>query len=291
MAPAGYDPAGFIDMFNMLGKASRLSDNGNFPYLRTHPLTTERISDMRLRVGEFNRTTTGLAKDANALLLHRLMATRAAVMADVSVDALKTFIQQGDAAQAQDLNRLQTLYAAALASWLSKDAQRARAFYDKLRASTSIRTPVAALDVIRLLGAELQIPNIAPALDLGSNSRVEMLYAAQQILNKPAATAAELKQVASRLQDWTSLNNKDIDAWNFLAQTQLRQNLRVRSNMSTAEGLRAQLDDSAALAQYQVTQGLIRQGLPADSVDAAIVDSKVRELQQLVRETNRRPGR
>jgi hypothetical protein len=81
-----------------------------------------------------------------------------------------------------------------------------------------------------------------------------------------------------------------MDAWNFLAQSQQRQNLRVRSSMSTAEGLRAQLDDSAALAQYLVVQGLIRQAQikneEADSVDAAIVDSKVRELQQLVRDAN-----
>ena len=29
--------------------ASRLNDNGGFPYLRTHPLTTERIADMQSR--------------------------------------------------------------------------------------------------------------------------------------------------------------------------------------------------------------------------------------------------
>jgi predicted Zn-dependent protease len=291
MAPAGYNPEGFVDMFNMLGKASRLSDNGNFPYLRTHPLTTERVADMRARVGEFGRASqmaNPVAKDPNALLLHRLMAARAGVLGDLSVDALRVYVQQGDLVEAQNPNRIAVLYAAALASWQSKDALRARAFYERLKASTSIRTPAAALDVVRWLGIELQAASIAPPLDLTSSSRIEMLYAAQQILNAPSPAPAVLKALTSRLQDWTSSNPKDIDAWSFLAQSQLRQNQRIRSSIATAEGLRAQLDDSAALAQYLAAQDLIRQGIPADSVDAAIVDSKVRELQSLLQESPRK---
>ena len=30
-------------------KAARLNDNGNFPYLRTHPMTGERIAEMQAR--------------------------------------------------------------------------------------------------------------------------------------------------------------------------------------------------------------------------------------------------
>jgi predicted Zn-dependent protease len=216
--------------------------------------------------------------------MHRLIAARAGVLADLSVDAQRVYVQQGDLVDAQNPNRMAVLYAAALASWQTKDALRARAFYDRLKASTSIRTPAAALDMVRWLGIELQVANISPPLDLASNSRIEMLYAAQQMLNSPSASAASLKALTSRLQDWTISNPKDIDAWSFLAQSQQRQNLRVRSVMSTAEGLRAQLDDSAALAQYLLAQGLIRQGVQADTVDAAIVDSKVRELQQRVRD-------
>jgi predicted Zn-dependent protease len=291
MAPAGYNPEGFVDMFNMLGKASRLSDSGNFPYLRTHPLTTERVADMRARVGEFGRASqmaNPVAKDPNALLVHRLMAARAGVLADLSVDALRAYVQQGDLVEAQNPNRIAVLYAASLASWQSKDAVRARSFYERLKASTSIRTPAAALDLVRWLGIELQAASISPPLDLASSSRIEMLYAAQQVLNAPSSAPAAIKALTSRLLDWTSSNPKDIDAWNFLAQSQLRQNQRIRSNIATAEGLRAQLDDSAALAQYLTAQDLIRQGIPADSVDAAIVDSKVRELQFLLQESPRK---
>ena len=289
MAPSGYSPEGFVEMFNMLGKASRLSDSGNFPYLRTHPLTTERIADMRARVGELGRTSQStqlVAKDAQTLLLHRVMAARAGVLADLSVDGLRAHVQQGTRVLAENPNRIPVLYAAALAAWHAKDAPSARAFYGRLQASTSMRTPVQILDLVRWLGWELDVSGITPPLDLASSSRIEVLYAAQQILNTPNPSSAQLKILTSRLQDWTSSNSQDMDAWHFLARAQLMQNQRVRSSMSTAEGLRAQLDDSAALAQYLMAQDLIRQGLPADSVDAAIVDSKVRELQQRVRDNN-----
>jgi hypothetical protein len=42
MTQAGFQPQGFVTMFEKLQQASRLNDNGAFPYLRTHPMTTER---------------------------------------------------------------------------------------------------------------------------------------------------------------------------------------------------------------------------------------------------------
>lgn len=294
MAPSGYNPEGFVQMFTMLGKASRLSDSGNFPYLRTHPLTTERMADMRVRVGEFEATNPLAKASANpdALLLHRMMAARSAVLADLSVDALKFFMQQGDAAlQAAPPYSLVTLYAAALASAQAKDDVRARRFYEQLKGSTSIRTPAPVLTAIRWLAADLQLPGLLVALDLSSPLRVEMLYAARQLLNKASATTQERQALSRRLQDWTSQYPNDIDAWSFLAQAYMQQGLRVRASMATAEGLRAQLDDAAALTQYQVTQDMMRQHEPVDNIDAAIVDSKVRQLQERLNETKRKATR
>ena len=49
MTQAGFEPQGFVTMFDKLQQAARLNDNGSFPYLRTHPMTTERIADMQSR--------------------------------------------------------------------------------------------------------------------------------------------------------------------------------------------------------------------------------------------------
>ncbi|MFG5411130.1 M48 family metalloprotease [Piscinibacter sakaiensis] len=48
---AGFSPAGMAAMFEKLDQASRLNDSGSYPYLRSHPLTTERIGEARSRLG------------------------------------------------------------------------------------------------------------------------------------------------------------------------------------------------------------------------------------------------
>ena len=47
---AGFDVRGMASFFERLQKASRLYENNAPAYLRTHPLTTERISDMNNRI-------------------------------------------------------------------------------------------------------------------------------------------------------------------------------------------------------------------------------------------------
>jgi predicted Zn-dependent protease len=41
MADAGFDTQGFVGMFEKLQIASRLNDRGTYPYLRSHPLSTD----------------------------------------------------------------------------------------------------------------------------------------------------------------------------------------------------------------------------------------------------------
>lgn len=350
MQPSGYNPEGFVEMFRMLGSASRLFDNGDFPYLRTHPLNSERIADMRSRLTE-DQTNNPVDLSRPAVQLHRLMAARAKVLADLSVDALKAHIQQGTWLQSQQAEQKQreaqmrlpnnadgttditaappeatldqamyptrlsnrsasagtdpsaVFYAAALAAWHAKDSARARSFYEQLKASLGPSTSSSTSDVqqaVRWLGAELEQP-ITPALDIASPSRTEMLLAAQQTLQRTAESSSAnkaarpaqsaLANAASRLQGWVISNPNDIAAWELLARLQLALGQRVRANIASAEGLRAQLDFSGALAQYQTVQNLIRKGLPADPIDSAIIDSKVRELQQRVRdnEANKKP--
>ena len=50
LTQAGFDPQGFVTMFDKLQQAARLNDNGSFPYLRTHPMTTERSADLQARL-------------------------------------------------------------------------------------------------------------------------------------------------------------------------------------------------------------------------------------------------
>lgn len=50
MERAGFDPRGMVSFFERLQRATRYSDGKAPGYLRSHPLTTERIADMQNRV-------------------------------------------------------------------------------------------------------------------------------------------------------------------------------------------------------------------------------------------------
>jgi predicted Zn-dependent protease len=51
MTSAGFDRGGMAAMFEKMDHSMRLNDFGGFPYLRSHPLTVERIGEARARAG------------------------------------------------------------------------------------------------------------------------------------------------------------------------------------------------------------------------------------------------
>ncbi|HSQ72097.1 MAG TPA: M48 family metalloprotease, partial [Rubrivivax sp.] len=79
LADAGFATAGMGAMFEKMDFASRLNDSGGFPYLRTHPLTVDRISEAR------SRALMAESAQPGPPLRHALMQMRARVLMDDSV--------------------------------------------------------------------------------------------------------------------------------------------------------------------------------------------------------------
>lgn len=277
MEPAGYAPGGFVAMFQKLNHAARLSDNGSYPYLRSHPLTTARIADMSNRLHDMGfasaRAPVTRATPA-ALALHRLMQARAQALADLGIDAQKQHVARAQATQAD----MPMLYAGALAARQLGEAVIANSLYARLQAMLNANADTDLNNTVRWLGAELALP---VALNVDSNIRAEMLYATQSSVG---AAASVMSVSIARLQRWLSEMPMDADAWALLSKLQLASHQRIKAAMSEAEMRRAKLDDSAALAGYLAAQDLIRQSKASDPIDAAIIDSRVRELQRRVRE-------
>ncbi|MEG0973907.1 MAG: M48 family metalloprotease, partial [Comamonas sp.] len=87
MQPAGYSQSGFVSMFERLQQANRMNDNGSWPYLRTHPLTIERIGDMQSRLpAQAGRK----AQDSGAVAL--MMSARAKVLSKPESQVLNEWI-------------------------------------------------------------------------------------------------------------------------------------------------------------------------------------------------------
>jgi len=99
MTDAGFESRGVTSMFEKLQQASRLNDNGAFPYLRSHPLNTERIAEAQSRVQLATSSAAPLSQDAaqdaaRMRLLHAMMAGRARLLAAPGVDAQRMMVAE-----------------------------------------------------------------------------------------------------------------------------------------------------------------------------------------------------
>ena len=84
LVDAGFAPSGMAAMFAKLDSASRLNDGGGFPYLRSHPLTSERIGDAQLRAHNMPAPPV-----SGGVLEHALAQARARVLMNPEVVNLR----------------------------------------------------------------------------------------------------------------------------------------------------------------------------------------------------------
>ena len=224
MAPAGFAPQGFVSMFGKLQQASRLNDNGSWPYLRSHPLTTQRIADMHSRIPQ---DATPLA---SASLEQLMMAARARVLMRPGVDTWRQWVAEpqdaGFAARPRP-QRVAAWYAAALSAVQLADPAAARQALRGLQGE--VAGDAAAARQARLLGAELELAaGDAPAalsylegsLALADASqpdaprrRPELLLRTQALLRTGSAAG-----MTAPLQTWLATHPGDATAWQALAQ-------------------------------------------------------------------------
>ncbi len=154
MAPAGFAPQGFVAMFDKLQQANRLNDNGSWPYLRSHPLTTQRIADMHARLPP----SVANAPAPLPTLEHAMMSARARVLARPGVDVWRQWVNEPQASgfAAQPLaRRVGTLYAASLSALQLQDTAAARAAQRTLQ--EAVRGDAAGTRQAHLLGAEIEL--------------------------------------------------------------------------------------------------------------------------------------
>lgn len=290
MAPAGFAPQGFVSMFDKLQQANRLNDNGSWPYLRSHPLTTERMADMhsRLPPGEAAAATT-----VPSTLEHAMGAARARVLANPGVDTLRQWIAEplgsGFAALPAS-RRVGVLYAAALGSNQLRDAAGARAAAKKLE--DLVRNDAAAHRLAKLLAAEIELAagDAAAAVNAlaadatnttsSSNRRPELVLRSQALLR-----AGRAGEGTSALQTWVATHPRDATAWQLLASTWQAQGQALRAVRAEAEAHAARYDYAAAVDRFKAGQDLARRGGPqVDHIEASIIDTRLRAVELLLRE-------
>ena len=304
MTQAGFDAQGAVGMFDKLQQASRLNDRGSFPYLRSHPLTSERIADMQSRAVQSrsvesrsvesragNQASGAAAGKAEFAMAHALISARARVLSFSAMDDLRSWgprAEGADFARQSPLLQAGGLYGAAFAALKLRDATATQRWTAKLAEVT--RGDAAAERLTRLLGAEVALAfnDARQALDLTGASpsanprRPETLLGAQALLGTGQPSIA-----AGQLQNWVTAHPRDAMAWQLLSSAYAAQGQTIRAVRAEAESRVAVLDYAPAVDRFKAAQTLAK-NMPnkssADHIEAAIIDTRTRQVALLLKE-------
>jgi predicted Zn-dependent protease len=291
MTDAGFEAQGFVTMFEKLQQAARLNDNGSYPYLRSHPMTTERIGDAQARQQLMPKRP-----PVPTTPLHAMMAARAQVLTNPGPDALRSIVSvaENNLTNQTKAKQAGVLYGAVLASLKQRDWPAAKQQMTRLQGLSGL--DAAAQRVVRLLAAEVSLSagdaaqslTVLEAKTWSKTDRAAQLQLAQTRLaqKKPATT----QQVVNDLVLWVSQNPRDATVWLLLSQAYEQQGDTLRSIRAQAESRAVELDYAAAIDRFKAAQNLAtrldREGRldRAGHIEASVIDARLRALEQLRRE-------
>ncbi len=302
LSTAGFSPGGMASMFEKMDAASRITDSGSFPYLRSHPLTVDRISEAR------NRTLLAGQPVPLPSMLHAAMQARARVLMDDSAQSLQRL--NGASSSPLLADRVGALVAGALAASMLKDHARAQTLIVQAQqeaAKAPLREP-AAERVLGLLQAELAMargdaPAALAVLDrmpARSSERPPLLLRAQALLMQQQAHLSTnlsstnsstndltpaLRQSTEALQTWVSDHNQDAAAWELLAATSQAlvggtegQGMRLRALRAGAEARAVLGDLTGAIDRLRSAQQVSRGATGQDFIEGSVIDARLRQL-------------
>ena len=304
MTQAGFEAQGFVGMFDKLQQASRLNDNGAYPYLRSHPLTTERIADMQSRLPLGAPHAAPVPPD----MTQAMLTARARVLSNPGPDALRGWLKQADDVGLSRLPPAQqagVLYGATLAASQMRDAAQARKWLARLK-KMAPDGPEAARQV-RWLGLEMELAAddrsparlLAMAADAGLDavnpSDIKALRRPDLMLQAQLAAQGKhlLDQSVQNLQAWLVSQPQDALAWQGLASLYAARNQGLLALRAEAEARIAQLDYAGALDRLKAAQDRLRvpgaSNSSADHIDASIIDTRRRQIEVLLKEQAKEP--
>jgi beta-barrel assembly-enhancing protease len=290
MSDAGFLPGGMVAMFDKLDKANRLNDSGNFPYLRSHPLTADRIAEAQARAGLDAATRAGIDEE------HELMRTRARILADPNVPALRSQLELFRSTKGA--MPVATAYGAALAALLLKDEATVReALPQVLRATTAPGQRWARLLqtegmlVFPQLGAQRPgVPLVSPQTVW---QRPELALVGRAVLARPGLNVQadpDFRELHEALRSWVIRHPQDGLMWQLLGDCEAARGNRLAMLRATAEvHLAAGRPDNAMLT-LQSARRSVRAGSNDDAVELAVIDARLADLRRQRADLYQRQG-
>lgn len=265
LAGSGFDARAMGTFFEKLQRHTRLMDSGNIPgYLRTHPVTTERITDAQNRAENLP-----YRQRADPLEYHLVRAKLRAEAADVR-EAVQTF---SDAVNDRRYaNEPGARYGLALALLRAKEPKRAEAEIIRLRAGGVASPMVETLAArVRLaLGDQAGALTVLQAALARYPHRRPILYAILGTLQDQGRYDAVLATLAEPQR----LYPRDPKLHQARAKAYAGQGKRLLQHQAQAEFYFLQGSLTAAIEQLQFAQS----SSDGNFYDQSVVDARLKEL-------------
>ena len=227
MVSAGFDPKSTSYMFEKLQSLSRLSGSNELEFLRSHPLTKNRIADAQSRAQGFEN------KDYRNSLDYDLVRNRTIVhFSDVPRQAV-TIFQKELTDSSDEREKLEAYYGLALA--YSRDNKHSQAL-NSMRQALEMDSENLMLQ-IGLLELHIEAENYFEAEALASSllSTNPYNYPISMLYNRVLMNKGDYKLGEKILKDLTLKRPKDPQVWYWLAEVQgLDKNL-IGLHLSRAE--------------------------------------------------------
>ena len=293
MAEGGYDTSGMVAFFQRLQSASRAYTDLMPAYLRSHPLTSERISDIQARIRELP-----YRQRIDGLEFH-LVRARARVLQDESaqgrIDTGLAF--EGQMTQQNRQQQAGAQYGMAFLSLKKGELEKAQTWLDKARVTMKrgegavFSTGQARSDgaaMFTSLALEIKLaPGQAPAIRQAALKEAEQAHQRYPLSRGMARQYADamivngkLDEAARFLREQAQLYREEPKLHELLAKTYAAQGKIALQHISLAESYALSGGMLAALDQLTIA----RKASDASFYDMAVIDARERELQAIRRE-------
>lgn len=239
---AGFDPAGMSGFFSRLQRANRFYDSSAPAYLRTHPLTTERIADMEAR-----SSSMPIQQVPDSTEFH-LVRARIRALDGTPQDAVAT------ARAAKRDGRYSNAVAARYQLTLA--LMRARQFDEAEREAARMLAEAPRVPMVHSLAAEVALRSGQTARALARYEEATRLFPGYRPLQYGLAEtllAARRAPDAGRLLD-TQLGFYPTDRrlWRLAARAQAAQNRQLAAHRAQAEAAALSGNFVAAVEQIEI---------------------------------------
>ncbi len=265
LVQAGYAPAGMVSFFERLQAEGRLVESNAPAYLRTHPLTFQRIADMQNRVADMPY------RQHQDSLEFRLIRARVWAEEGDAARALQAF----EARARSEADDVAIWYGLALAALRAGEPGRAGQAVERLDALV-VHSPIvagAAMQVEQALGqVDRAIARGKAALRRYSAHR-PLVYTYTRTLLDAKQSAEALRFVEEQLLTWPE--DAALHALKARAHAALGQ--RLEAHLAQAEAHLRQGALGAAIEQLQLA---VRSG-SGDFHKMSIAEARLREVRAL----------